>query len=334
MVFKRSKDLTFFKKSLPALLCFMFVSLMAYSDSGWIYALNQDDAQIYVVEVDTRKLISTIPLGGYMPNGLFPTPGGKFVFVTFMDSDLVSVVDVEKHQEVKTFIMEGGTPGSFTFSTMGQELYVTWPSSEVIKAYHHQRSELEFKEQFHLGMANAPILLNRRGTRIYRSSEEGLEVVYLKTKEIIKTFTQSGGPRLWSFSPDYRYLWGVSTDGIVVVDEPKLRTLKTVTATPKSHAAVFSQDGKKAFLIEKSGLRVLVLNKRASDLLGEIYFEDPIESITLTENGTLWTGSLETNTLFSIDTSTLENTGMVDLPGKLIQIRYVTLKKGEGYACF
>jgi DNA-binding beta-propeller fold protein YncE len=323
-----------FKKTLPALLFFLSVSLLAMGDSGWIYSLNQVDAQIYVIDVDRREFISSIPLGGDAPNGLFPTPGGKFVFVTFLDSGLVSVVDVEKHREVKTFIMEEGTPGFFTFSTMGQELYVTWPLSEEIRVYHHQRSELEFKEGFQLGMANAPILLNRRGTRIYRSSTEGLEVVYLKTKEIIKTLPLSGGARVWSFSPDYRYLWGVNNHGIVVVDEPKLRTLKTITAASKSHAAVFSKDGKKVFLIEKSGKRVVVFNKKASDRVGEIPFQDIIDSMALAENGTLWTGSSETRALFTVDTDTLEITGRVDLPGKPVQIRYVTLKKGEGYACF
>jgi DNA-binding beta-propeller fold protein YncE len=334
MLSRVNKDFTYFKITLPALGLFLFVSLWAFGDSGWIYALNQGDAGIYVIDVDTGELISSIPLGGKAPNGLFPTPGGKFVFVTSMDSELVSVVDVEKHQEVKTFIMEGGIPGIFTFSSMGQEVYVTRPLSEEIRVYLHQRSVLEMEERFSLGIAGAPILLNRRGTRVYRSSAEGLEVVYLKTKEIIKTLTISGGARIWSFSPDYRYLWGVGADGIVVVDEPKLRTLKTVMVTPKPHAAVFSQDGKKAFLIEKSGRRVVVLNKKASDVAGEISFGDFIDSMALAENGTLWIGSSQTSALYTLDTDTLEITGRVDLPGIPIQIRYVTLKKGEGYACF
>jgi DNA-binding beta-propeller fold protein YncE len=185
-----------------------------------------------------------------------------------------------------------------------------------------------------MGKAGAPVLLNRRGTRIYRSSAEGLEVVYLKTKEIIKTINLSNGARTWSFSPDYRYLWGVNRDGIIVVDEPKLRTLKTVTAAPKFHAAVFSPDGKKVFLIEKSGQSIVVLNKKASDIVGEISFQEFIDSITLTENGTLWAGSSQTNTLFMVDTDTLDIIGTVELPGKTVQFRYVTLKKGEGYACF
>ncbi len=57
-----------------------------------------------------------------------------------------------------------------------------------------------------LGTAGTPIVLNRRGTRFYRSSPDGLAVVYAKTNRIIKNVDSSSSSEEES-SWDSGQLW-------------------------------------------------------------------------------------------------------------------------------
>ncbi len=85
-------------------------------------------------------------------------------------------------------------------------------------------------DNFPLGTAGAPIVLNRRGTRFYRRSPDGLAVVYARTNRIIKNVTFPNGSMVRALSPDFRYLWGIGLEKevVVVIDEKKARLVKTL----------------------------------------------------------------------------------------------------------
>ncbi len=152
-----------------------------------------------------------------------------------------------------------------------------------------------------LGTAGTPIVLNRRGTRFYRSSPDGLAVVYAKTNRIIKNVTFPNGSMTWAFSPDFRYLWGIGleTEVVVVIDEKKARLVKTLDLAGRPQAPIFSADGKKVFLIDKAGVRVI--DTRAYKQTKEIPFPNSIDSLAYDDNGLLWAGSSAGRALFAVD---------------------------------
>ena len=90
------------KRSLLLLsLSFLFfnATFFATGESGWIYVLNRNYNEISVIEPGEKRLIYRIPLSGQDPTAIYPAPSGKYLFITFKDSELISVVDTEEQKE-------------------------------------------------------------------------------------------------------------------------------------------------------------------------------------------------------------------------------------------
>ncbi len=319
---------------LSLIFIFLNATLFATGESGWIYVLNRNDNEISVIEPGEKRLVSRIPLSGQGPTGIYPAPSGKYLFITFKGSELISVVDTEEQKEIKTFTAENIKPETITFSPMGDWVYMTHSTSNEITVFRHKKLVLEAADNFPLGTAGTPIVLNRRGTRFYRSSPDGLAVVYAKTNRIIKNVTFPNGSMTWAFSPDFRYLWGIGLEKevVVVIDEKKARLVKTLDLAGRPQAPIFSADGRKVFLIYKAGVRVI--DTRAYKQTKEIPFPDSIDSLAYDDNGLLWAGSSAGRALFAVDPAAPESVVRIDLPGEPLKIVFVKLKKGEGYACF
>ena len=310
--------------------------LHADTDSGWIYVLNRNEGVISVVDVADGKLATTITLDGKNPLDIYQAPSGKYVFVTFQGSEQISVFDTEEHRQVKTLSLQNGAPEGITFSPMGEWVYAIRETSNQVTVFHHKKLVLEPASQFSLGHAGAPIVFNRRGTRFYRSDSEGLLVIYAKDRKVIKKIRVAQGPRIWAFTPDYRYLWGVGviSGAVVVIDEKKARIAKILDLKSKPHSPVFSEDGKQVYLIDRTGERVVVLDSRSYKVVGDVAFPKPISSIVYSHDGRLWAIGEEENTVFVADLAALKVERKIPLGGIPHKILYVKLKKGAGFACF
>jgi DNA-binding beta-propeller fold protein YncE len=306
------------------------------AQQAWVYVLRADRPEILVVDPRTRALAHTVRLSQPDPVRLFPTPGGKFVFVTYRDTDTLSAVDVEAHTESRTFTLDLGRPQELAFSPMGDTVIAGLGGSNTVAILGHSRSLLEGTERLEVGSAGTPALFNRRATRLYRSSPEGLVIVYRKTGEVISRVSLPHGAMTWAFSPDYRNLWGVALEGagVVVVDEARARVVDTLVQPHRPHAPVFSPDGARVYLIGATGRAVVAVDTRSRRVAGEIAFPTPVDGIAHGTGTELWASSQEGGVLYVADTRRGQILGRLDLGGPIGQMAWISLKRGEGYACF
>lgn len=304
------------------------------SAPAWIYVLKES-GEIAVVNTKTRAVERTIRLSLAAPDVLYPTPGGKYVLVTHRDTAQISAVDVGVHAVTRTFALSTGRAATLTYSPMGDTVLTTQAGSNRVEIWSHSRSVLDHQASLTAGSADTAALFNRRATRLYRPGAGGLDFVYLKTGELIATVPVAAGRVGWTFTPDFRELWGVSldTDAVVVVDEAKARVTDTLRIPHRAHAPVISDDGGRLYLIDPAGRTVVAVETRGRKVVGKIDFASAVSWISTSPSGEIWAGDTA-GVLYVADPRRLAVTARLEVGGPVRQVSMVAFREGEGYACF
>ena len=299
------------------------------ADRSFVYLLPERGNAILVM--DQNGVRRVVDIGRTGAEAVFPTPGGKYVFVTFQGSSEVAVIDAESQSLNRRFNLTQGIPEQIAFSPTGERAYVSLAGSSEVLFFDHRRSVLTLRETRLMGLAGAPLLLNRRGTRLYRSGSEGLGFYLETTGEIIRSVAAPGGVALWSFSPDFRYLWGVSaSDGsLVVVDERASRLAATLPGPFAAFAPIAADD--RAYLVSRSGDRLVPVSSRSFLEEKAIAIPGPARSVASTGSG-VWL--LVGTDLVRIELPSGRAASRVAFDQPIRAIVAVTLRPGEGYACF
>jgi len=91
-------------------------------DGRLLYVVCQDSDEVRVVDVQSSKVIRSIPVGR-MPRGIAVSPDGRQLYVTNAWSDTVSVIDAASLQVVRT-LPTGSEPSGVVSDRDGTTLYV------------------------------------------------------------------------------------------------------------------------------------------------------------------------------------------------------------------
>ena len=306
----------------------LLLAAPGWAEGDFVYAGETGGRRIAVIDPATEEA-RFVAVGGTDPVGIFPTPGGKFVFVTFRGSREVSVIDAETLAEHRVFAVAEGIPESIVFSPMGQTAFVSLAGEDRVLVFDHRRSELTPRAQIRLGAPDAEPLFNRRGTRYYRSTPAGLAFVLETTGELIKEVRHPEGPADWSFTPDHRSLWGVgrTRGAAVVVDERRGVVSRTIPGPFAPVRPVLTADGR-ALLLTADGRTVHSFDVRNGRPLGITALAGPVSALVATPDGKVWVG-------------VPGGVGRLEAPGvravldlRVGPLAVVALKPGEGFACF
>lgn len=97
------------------------------------YIVNQDSSDVSIINVRSRKLLGTVPVGK-LPHGIAASSDGQFLYVTNMGSNNVTVINAETYA---TTTMEdtGRNPHEAAFGPVGRFLYVSNPSSNTVTVH-------------------------------------------------------------------------------------------------------------------------------------------------------------------------------------------------------
>ena len=322
-------------RSWPRALAALTVLLTAaVAQAQWVYVLGAD-GRITVVDAPRRSVVRTIDLPWPGVARLHPTPGGKYILVSWRDRSDIAAVDVEAHAVSRTFTLPNGPIDDLEFSPMGDTVLTTRAGSTQVDLWSHSRSVLQPLGSVSAGVAGSPALFNRRATRLYRSGVSGLDFVYLKTGELITEVALPGGPMAWVFTPDFRYLWGSSADGgsVAVVDEGRGRLVESLELPHRAHAPVISGDGGRLWLIDAQGRSLVGLDTRTRKAVARLDLGGDITGLSAGPASEIWAHD-PSGKLSVIDGRRGAVTASVIVPGGTHQAVYITLRKGEGYACF
>ncbi len=96
---------------------------MASSHDGrLLYVVCQDSDEVRVVDVQSSKVIGSVPVG-HMPRGIALSPDGRQLYITNAWSDTVSVIDTTALQILQT-LSTGSEPSGVVSDSNGATLYV------------------------------------------------------------------------------------------------------------------------------------------------------------------------------------------------------------------
>jgi YVTN family beta-propeller protein len=98
------------------------LEIVSSLDGRLLYVVCQDSDEVRVVDIGSRKVISSIPVGR-MPRGIALSPSGHQLYVSNAWSDTVSVIDTAGMQVVQT-LPTGPEPSGVVSDSSNTTLYV------------------------------------------------------------------------------------------------------------------------------------------------------------------------------------------------------------------
>jgi DNA-binding beta-propeller fold protein YncE len=307
------------------------VASAAWAQERWIYALPVDGSGVFAV--DGAGTVVTVGLTRGGASAIYATPGGKFVFVGHAGASELSVIDAETREQHGT-VNPGVVADGIVFAPTGEKAYIAAAGASRVLVYDHKRSVLTPRGAYDLGGPGAPLLLNRRGTRLYRSGDSSLGLYLETTGETIKNVKVPNGPAAWAFTPDFRQLWGVPLAGgaLAVVDERNAQIARTLPGPFAASRPVFGRDGARVYLLPASRDRIAVVNTRSFKDESPLPSPARIDALVPGDGDSLWT--LSGTQMRRWDLATGRVTQTVTLPRPASALTVVELRPGEGFACF
>ncbi len=273
---------------------------------------------------------------------IIPTPGGRFVFFHRPWADTVTVVDAESHRFVRTIELPQNAR-TVVFSSMGNEVFL--PVSDDRFVYlDHRRGEISGRARS-LGVpASGNPAFNRRATRIYTSTASGgeTELVYVlkSSGEAIAEVDLPSGQYNWQASPNFRFLLGVEEggDGLVVVAEQARRVTAEIDEEIDPDSVYFSADSETITALTADRRTALVIDGRRGRIRDRITLPEAVDYLRTDVDGRLLAVSGTTAILdvagqdLRVDVGRYLSNG--EASGAEVRAQLVTLKPGQGFACF
>lgn len=133
-------------------------------DGRFVYVANQFGSSVSVVDVATRAVVATIPVG-LQPTGIGVTPDGLRVYVADSQFNAVWVIDTTTNTVVGSSIMVGGNPQDLSIGRDGSRVYVSNFNSRSVSVIDTASNTVQATIAvgfFPLGLATTP-----DGSRLY-----------------------------------------------------------------------------------------------------------------------------------------------------------------------
>ncbi len=209
---------------------------MISPDGGKIYAANEDDNLVTVIDVASRSVLSEIPVG-VEPEGMGISPDGKTIVNTSETTNMAHFIDAESHKITDNVLVDQ-RPRVAEFTADGAEVWVSSEVGGTVSVIDNAKRQIAHKITFAIpGVPDEAI--QPVGVRITNDRAKAyvalgpanrVAVVDAQTYEV-KDYLLVG-QRVWqlAFSPDQKFLYstnGVSND-ISVIDVAEDEVIKSV----------------------------------------------------------------------------------------------------------
>ncbi len=305
---------------------------------SWIYALS--GSEVVAIDPATGAVAARTPLGRADADGIYPTPGGKAVFITHAGAPIFTVLDGETHKVQHTITVEAGIPSGIWFAPDGDPAYVSIRGSSTVVINEHRAGRLVAKQRVDIGGPDPSVAFNRRGTRIYRSDPGGLGFFLESSRNRIAT-VETAAATHWSFAPDFRFLWGVRDGGFVVVDEQSRKQVADRLLPVLACAPAFTENGQSVWFLARDGGTAYKVSTRSFAVVKRAELPGRGEAIVVVENEP-WVYGPQAGVIWRLDPGEGTVRAAIQLPagpGPAVprsgrEIALAVLRPNEGFACF
>lgn len=325
-------------------LLLLFAESLAAGDD-WVYVASSN--RFAVIDPSVGEIIreGVLETSDFRTEGeetptIVPTPGGRYVFFHFSDFDRAVVVDAETHQVARSVELPFGTE-RLQFSSMGNQIFALQRDGRRTQLP-HRRGEITGPGSLAPHLGPESVAFNRRATRIYGNDGNDLVFVLENGGNAIRTIGLRGGPYEWQVSANFRYLLGSSPSGLTLVDEQRGRAVGYLEDGFTPTATLFDASSREIYALSADGREIIVADTRRFAEQDRIALQNPLSGIWQSSDGRL-------HGISSPDQDGGAPVLVVDLLGthetvffptsilaadSAIAATLVTLRPGEGFACF
>jgi DNA-binding beta-propeller fold protein YncE len=292
------------------------------------------------IDPATGGIQARTDLGRTDADGIYPTPGGKAVFITHAGAPILTVLDGETHEVKHTITVEAGPPSGVWFAPDGDPAYVSIRGSSTIVVNGHRAGMLTPKRRLEIGGSDPTITFNRRGTRFYRADPGGVGFFLESSANRITTVATAAATH-WSLAPDFRMLWGVRQGGYVVVDEQARREIANRELPVLARAPVFSENGQSVWFLAGDGSAAYRVSTRSFAVIKRAELPGRGEAMAMVGNEP-WVYSPGAGVIWRLDANEGTVRAEIRLPAGSAppaarsgnEIALSVLRPNEGFACF
>ncbi len=292
--------------------------------------------------LDRNENLARTDLGRADADGVYPTPGGKAVFITHSRASIFTVVDGETHAVQRTIAVDAGVPSGIWFAPEGTPAFVSLSGSRDVVVNDQHAGQLSPRQRVAIGGTDGALAFNRRGTRIYRADSGGLGFFLERDSSAIATVATAPASQ-WTFGPDFRLLWGVRDGGFVVVDEQTRKQAADRSLPVLARPPAFSPNGDSAWFLSKDGRTLYRVSARSFATIREVSLPPGGRGdAVIVVDGAPWVYAADAGTLWRLDARDGKVTATIALPGGPApavprtgrELALAVLRPGEGFACF
>lgn len=318
----------------------------ATKGGGRLYVTNEISGDLSVIDVDTRRVVDTLPLGK-RPRGIKRSPDGSTLYVALSGSpisppgidvstlppadkkaDGIGVFDV-RQQRLLRVIPGGSDPEQLAVSQDGRRLFVA--NEDVGETRVIEASDGRLVAVIPVGGEPEGIDLRPDGNVVYVTSEEDNEIFVIDAVvgELITKFAVGPRPRSTGFLPDSSRAYISSENGasVTVVNAMTHQVIHTIDLAGKNvrpMGIIASPDGTHVFVTTGRGKTVVMIETATDRPVGSVEVGERPWGIAISPDGrTVYTANGPSNDVSFVDVASRMVTARVkvgDRPWGIVHV--------------
>lgn len=319
--------MSYFKGLIGFILWVFLTGILPAQQGDGLYLLSREGLELAIIEGDQVVNRKSLP---FEINSLHPTPGGGYLFL-LGDGGQYIALNSQSGELEKTGRFPMDDVHWLTFSPRGHQLYLG--GNEGVMLLEHSKGAVINPRETEIA-GDGAITFNRRGTRYYLTINGSMEFRLVKNNSLIELIRRTDDVFRWVPDPRFTSLWGINGSGkLIIVDESRGRVLKNLKGGYLRDALVFH--GSRAYLLAGGGRDWISLDQRR--FKKELHWKAPEKLSAIHKGKTHWyfpaAGSAKL-WIWRGEKPGKETLSAIE-PGFVVRDSiWLSLKQGEGFACF
>ena len=259
-----------------------------------IYITNEKDDTLSVIDVDSLKVVKTIPVGE-RPRGITLSVDKKYIFICASDSDTVQVMEA-KTGKILHSLPSGADPEQFALHPDNRLLFIANEDDAITTVVDTETKRVV--AQIDVGVEPEGMAVSPDGTIAITTSETTNFVHWINVKEMTLEHNSlvDQRPRHAEFTKDGKRLWvsaeiGGTVSVFNVEDKSEITKISfEVAGISKDRVQPvgirFSKDGSKAFVALGPSNRVAVVDTKTFKVTKYLLVGRRVWHMALSSDGT------------------------------------------------
>jgi YVTN family beta-propeller protein len=251
------------------------------------YVSNGGDNTISLLDLETRKILASIP-AGLFPRQVVLSPDGKRAFACHQNDNTVIAIDTATNQRIGAPIAVIQSPVSIAVTPDGSKAFVPSGSQPAMSVINPLTLQVIATVKL-LGVANRAVV-SPDGKKLYvmHGPNHAVSVVSTDSLAVTKVVAASSGPAAMAFHPALPRAWVTMADrGVVrLFDTSRDEFVALETPTGKfARDMAISPDGARLFVGNLQQSTVSVLDTLTLDVVADISVRSGPQGLEMTPDG-------------------------------------------------